>query len=422
MKKSLIALAALASVAGVAQAQSSVTLYGVLDAGYASFDTQRDGAAKNKIRGISYSSDDTSRWGITSTEDLGGGLKAGITIESTLSGNARDNFGYNGSAAGIGSSSATNLFTATSGQLGNTNSGGSVAMNGAGFNQTISLGDRQLNAFAQSGAHKVVVGIDSSLIRAAVVPFQADGSNLVGNFVGNDRSLTGGSIGQGRIKAITYTNDMGAVKASVGYAAGSSASGVRYTDGSTAQVANGFQLALNYAQGPLAAVAAYAEYQGHVPVQDAVAASTTGGMTTIAATTTATDIKTKQTALGASYDLTVAKLFAQYGKVDIKDSLVAGTNGGNGTGGDKRDMWSFGARVPMGKGWAFAQVSQGHDQNGTSDLNGKMNGYSVGYKYNLSARTRAYVGYGYTKVDTGTQSAKVGVKSSETMVGMVHTF
>lgn len=78
MKKTLIALAALASTA--AFAQSSVTLYGVADIAL----TKQTGtsAAVMSAGGLN---NGTSRWGVRGTEDLGGGLKAGFNFEQGLS-------------------------------------------------------------------------------------------------------------------------------------------------------------------------------------------------------------------------------------------------------------------------------------------------------------------------------------------------
>lgn len=78
MKKTLIALAALASTA--AFAQSSVTLYGVADA---SLSKVTDKSAALSSAGTM--NNGTSRWGVRGTEDLGGGLKAGFNFEQGLS-------------------------------------------------------------------------------------------------------------------------------------------------------------------------------------------------------------------------------------------------------------------------------------------------------------------------------------------------
>ena len=83
MKIQSLALAALVGAAGAAQAQSAVSLYALIDlnvtrykaGGKAGGDTQtvmNDGTV-NGLNG--------SRWGVRGTEDLGGGLKAGVVLE-----------------------------------------------------------------------------------------------------------------------------------------------------------------------------------------------------------------------------------------------------------------------------------------------------------------------------------------------------
>lgn len=79
MKKSLLALAVLASFASAASAQSSVTLFGGLDLNlrYA-----KSSGATLKTMGTDgiYS----SRWGMRGVEDLGGGLKASFWLEAAI--------------------------------------------------------------------------------------------------------------------------------------------------------------------------------------------------------------------------------------------------------------------------------------------------------------------------------------------------
>jgi predicted porin len=77
MKKTLIALAAVAATS--AFAQSTVTLYGVVDQGY-NTDKKTVAGVASKITGLT-SILSGSRLGFKGTEDLGGGLKANFVVE-----------------------------------------------------------------------------------------------------------------------------------------------------------------------------------------------------------------------------------------------------------------------------------------------------------------------------------------------------
>ena len=79
MKKSLIALAVI-GFSGAAMAQSSVTLYGVADAGVGKM-----GKGKTEMISSGTMNNGTSRLGVRGVEDLGGGLKAGFNFEHGLS-------------------------------------------------------------------------------------------------------------------------------------------------------------------------------------------------------------------------------------------------------------------------------------------------------------------------------------------------
>ena len=89
MKKSLLALATLTAFAGAASAQSSVTLFGIIDAGYG-----RVSAGGKSVTGISNSSLNSSRLGFRGVEDIGGGMRAGFWLEAALSND-------DGNAAGL---------------------------------------------------------------------------------------------------------------------------------------------------------------------------------------------------------------------------------------------------------------------------------------------------------------------------------
>jgi predicted porin len=91
MKKSLIALAVLAA-SGAAMAQSSVELYGRLDASFVNLSTKVNGVKSYTLgaagaatkTGIESSQLNTQFWGLRGTEDLGGGLKAIFKLESNF--------------------------------------------------------------------------------------------------------------------------------------------------------------------------------------------------------------------------------------------------------------------------------------------------------------------------------------------------
>ncbi|MEY3409696.1 MAG: hypothetical protein RIS02_1423 [Pseudomonadota bacterium] len=76
MKKSLIALAVLAA-SGAAMAQSSVTLFGIVDAAY----TKGSGSVSNKQQ-LTNSGYNSSRLGFRGVEDLGGGMRAEFWLEA----------------------------------------------------------------------------------------------------------------------------------------------------------------------------------------------------------------------------------------------------------------------------------------------------------------------------------------------------
>ena len=94
MKKSVVALAVLGAFTGLASAQSSVTLYGRLDANVGTVDPGSMGKAGSSAKvgeSVTKMSDGgtsglgASRFGMRGTEDLGDGLKAYFKLESQVS-------------------------------------------------------------------------------------------------------------------------------------------------------------------------------------------------------------------------------------------------------------------------------------------------------------------------------------------------
>ncbi|MDH0493997.1 porin [Comamonas aquatica] len=93
MKKSLIALAAVAA-SGAAFAQSSVTVFGIVDAAVTVYD------GKDTVSGLGNSGNSSSRLGFRGVEDLGNGLKAQFWLEGAVSND--DGSGAGGGAEGPG--------------------------------------------------------------------------------------------------------------------------------------------------------------------------------------------------------------------------------------------------------------------------------------------------------------------------------
>jgi predicted porin len=107
MKKSLLAVAAIGAFASAAQAQSSVTVYGVIDMGYVGSNSRfaNPGATTSGVTGSSTGvtnatssgfasgAESTGRLGFKGTEDLGGGLSAFFTYENKFDPNSSSAIG-----------------------------------------------------------------------------------------------------------------------------------------------------------------------------------------------------------------------------------------------------------------------------------------------------------------------------------------
>ena len=146
MKKSLLALAAFGAFAGAAQAQSSVTVYGLLDMGYVSTSTVQRGSGLNgasanatpylaqQTSGISGGGQSTSRLGFRGTEDLGGGMNAFFTIEAALNEGTAGTFSAGDTGTrlafvglgkrGLGTVQAGTVYTPIFEEVGATDAGG----------------------------------------------------------------------------------------------------------------------------------------------------------------------------------------------------------------------------------------------------------------------------------------------------------
>jgi len=313
MKKSLIALAALAATASFAQ--SSVSITGVLDAGYKST-THTDGTKKaNTVfnNGVS-----TSQFDFVGTTDLGGGLKAGFFMELDV--NPANSSTLNQASAGTTQFSGT-PFT---GQ------------------QVVSL---------EGNFGRVKVGSpDSSALDAGLVaqPFgTALGSGYSAGFgrlgtatVSGINQYVGGPNSGGRIirseKAVRYdTPAFSGFSGSFEYSA-KNANSSTYTSNN-----NGFQaLGLRYANGPL--TVQYSNAKAEAGANQAAGSMTTWG--TAAAGSLAANANVKYNLLGANYNFGATTVYAGYtttksnGQVDTGATIT----------GEDSKSWNIGAKYTIG--------------------------------------------------------------------------
>ena len=118
MKKTMIALAAFGAFASVAHAQSTVTLYGLVDMYVGTTTKKSSNLGTTSKPGMQLESGGLSgsRWGLRGSEDLGGGLKATFQLESGISADTGASAGFNrtsklGLAGGFGAVQVGHQYT-----------------------------------------------------------------------------------------------------------------------------------------------------------------------------------------------------------------------------------------------------------------------------------------------------------------------
>ncbi len=273
MKKSLIALAVLAA-AGAASAQSSVTLFGIVDATLAYGKANGTGGS-NKWQ-LTNSGYNSSRLGFRGVEDLGGGMSASFWLEASVQ---NDN--------GTGAATNTN----------NQASGGALAgMNGS---QGLTFGRRSTVSLA-GGWGELRLGRDYPPQFWNLTVFDPFGTNGVGTTQTLNSIITG-------VTAVRASN-------SIGYFLPGNLGGfygqAQYYMGENASTAaagtkndgNGFGVRLGWANGPINVALAMSE-------------------TKYAAG------KVQQNNVAGQYDLGMAKVMGQYvwdknGTVKAKGGLI----------------------------------------------------------------------------------------------------
>jgi len=158
MKKTLTALAVLGACMSNASAQSAVTLYGIIDAGV----TRVNNDGGNNRTTIEAGQMQVSRWGLRGEEDLGGGLKARVNLEGTLS----NDTGTAGVPTGTPSSTALFDREATVGLAGDFGAVTLGRQNILGIN-SVGMADPMGLAFAATSPNVLFSAMNSAAVYGA---------------------------------------------------------------------------------------------------------------------------------------------------------------------------------------------------------------------------------------------------------------
>jgi len=390
MKKSLLAIAAAGAFVGAAQAQSSVTVYGIADAGYnvtnrmiAGTSTQTQGAGSGQLS--------TSRLGFRGTEDLGGGRSAIFTVELGL--------------------------TLTSSTL----SGSSNTANNATLDNRqsfVGLSDKTLGTLKigrqYSLAHEVIGGSDAGYANGIIGANTYVGANSGSSWTATP--ITPNSSYSIRLsEAINYESPrLYGVQLKVQTAQNKSNSGVTQAN---AQGYTGF--GLNYNGIKNLNIAASRSMN---MVNTTATTATNVGFALLTNTAAVINLKQTETAVGANYDFGVANVFANYMQTEISGQ-VGGVNLSNNF---KRTANNFGVRVPVRPGITVFGSYGGGSQNafgtiaanlGSAQFN--FRGFQVGSVYDLSKRTSLYAIYGKQSGDLSTTTT---FSANATAAGIRHVF
>ncbi len=351
MKKYLLGAGMLAAF-GAASAQSSVTLFGVIDTAYT-----RDGGSIASVSGLSSGNNASSRLGFRGVEDLGGGLKAGFWLEAGLN---------TDSGAGTTNASLDNVTASAA--------AGSLQF---GRRATVSL-------LGNWGEIRLGRDFVPSYYNDTFSPFGVTS-------VGTDVVVQSNLIGQAQQRTsngIHYFTPatLGGIYGQLHYALGEQPSNA--TPSATKDNGDYLGLRLGYRAGPAEVALAY----GKVDV----------------ARTTGVNNDRSVASLAGSYDLGVAKLSGEYSLQKIRNTVGgAFGNGGTALVGTDTEGKSFGvgALVPVGAGaikagYSRIQVDNGHGV-GTEPKAAK---FALGYQHNLSKRTALYTSAARLKNSGGSAS------------------
>jgi len=409
MKKSLLALAALGAFVGAAQAQSSVTVYGVLDIGYTQIASKTAAGVESKDALVNAGNLTTSRLGFRGVEDLGAGLSAGFVVEMgiaptspNLSGSSNNYYATTGlTTAGSTMDNRQAFLSLTQKGVGQGKIGRQYTMvhEVVGAN-TVGGANNVYGDVMYSGGNSTLVQTlagrrdDNYTIRATnavnLVTERIMGLQVSGQYAPNSREVDGTAVGQGYSGTNVAGVKLDYTFAKLNVQAASQNTRVkRDTDASApaaTYILDGSTIRL-YAAGAFTALPAVKS-------------------------------NTVDTVATASYDFGVLKAYLGY----ISRTT---TNEGNTvalpTQAVKKTGNQIGVKVPVTPAIELAATySKSKFQNAPNAQSFGGNSYQLQGVYNLSKRTNLYAIYGAANQDTTTASG--AAKDSQMAVGMRHSF
>jgi predicted porin len=367
MKKSLLALAVLGAFAGAASAQSSVTIYGIVDTSIAHIDNGND-----SVNSLRSGNNNSSRIGFKGAEDLGNGLKATFVLENGI--NTDD-----GTSADSTASFSRLSYVGLEGSFG--------AVRLGKQNTQIKTAMSQIDPFETGGVVNAI-GLFGATSGLPTTGLGTTASPTVQQTPGN-------AIPERVANQITYTTpNVAGFSGSVGYTFGEVAGDNGANRSWGAQ--------LGYVNGPLNVQFGYND-QDLSPSQ------------------TVELSKTKIGFLGATYDFGVVKLHAAYGqkKYDLENPTFEDF---------KVKAALVGVTVPFGASKIRAEYIHNNDDRSATDRDNNV--MALSYTYSLSKRTTLYATYARIDNDTnsnvgfsgGTTTITANENTSVLALGVQHNF
>jgi predicted porin len=395
MKKSLLAVAALSAIAGAAQAQSSVTIYGVMDAGYVN--QKSDGAALNARSNasnsfIGQSAEQTSRLGFKGTEDLGGGMSAMFTVETGLQPSNATASAFNNRQSFVG------LKKAGTGQF--------------------TLGTQYTPVFQAMSATDV--GQTNNMVGSAVYTQEVptgNGNPGVQSYRGSD-----GTSGTSNSLTVRTSNTLQALSDNfAGFTLGAAytQNGSTTTNTNTSAVTNnwsGWGLKADYTWNKLYVAAAVTRLKS----QNTGPVANNNPLAAVAWTAAGGGLQSQDNQMygGVTYDFGILKAYLQY--INKKVESAANANYYS-----KRTAQQIGVRsyiTPTIEGWA--NIGNGSATTfGIGSVTPRANfvAWQAGMNYYLSKRTNLYGIYGTNNMSSA-QPVNPALNVSAFAVGVRHTF